>query len=195
MEQRVKRVKTVEEVVIHQEIETITETEEIETKKEKEVQYVFVLNSFFEREFSDPKEVLDKTKGKDDRESRVYVCLKFEWEANTFLIPLRRDLANMPTHPVLKKACYPVPSTTKANAGLDFRKIIIINDESLYRIDEAKISAKQRNIIQKNFDEIKSLAIAYIEGFKKAAKKNRQKRETLYKFSALNNFLEELGIK
>jgi DNA-directed RNA polymerase subunit L len=178
--------------VIDKEVETIIEEKKI--KKEKNVQYVFVLDSFFERDFVDPEEILDKNKGKVDRESRVYVCLKIEWETNTFLIPLRRDIGSLLEHPKLKKACYPVPSTTKEKAGLDFRKIIIVNDESLYRVDEAKISAKQRNIIQRNFDEIKSLAIAYIEGFKKAAKKNRQKRDVLYKFSALNNFLEELGI-
>lgn len=159
---------------------------------EKEVQYAFVFNSFFEKDFEDPEEVLDKSKGQFDRESRVYVCLKLEYEDNTFLIPLRRDIGNMPEHGLFKKACYPVPSTNKLKAGLDFRKIIVVNDESLYRIDEAKISAKQRDIIQDNFEEIKDKAISYIEGFKKAAKKNRQKREPLYKFSALNNFLDEL---
>lgn len=194
MEQTEKGVRKVQKVIIQQEeIETIIE--EKKTKKEKEVQYAFVLNAFFEQDFTDPEEVLDKSKGKHDRESRVYVCLKFEWENNTFFIPLRRDLANMPEHPILKKACYPVPSTNKPKAGLDFRKIIIINDESLYRIDEAKISGKQRDTIQDNFDEIKTQAIAYIKGFKKAARKNRQKRETLYKYSALNNFLDELEVK
>lgn len=172
----------------------VTGIGEVDTQIEREVQYAFVFNSFFEKHFDDPEEVLDKSKGQSDRENRVYVCLKLEWEDNTFLIPLRRDIKSMPTHPLFQKACYPVPSTKKPNAGLDFRKIIVVNDESLYRIEEAKISSKQRDTIQDNFDEIKKKAISYIEGFKKAAKKNRQKREALYKYSALNNFLDELGV-
>ncbi|MGX8235639.1 hypothetical protein [Bacillus subtilis] len=194
MEQKEKMVTRIKKVVIEkQETEKIIPEEKQGTKKE--VQYAFILNDFFQKNFSDPAEVLDKSKGKNDRERRVYVCLKFEWESNTFFLPLRRDLGNMPRHKLFKKACYPVPSTKKPKAGLDFRKIVIINDESLYRIDEAKISSKQKDTIQNNFDEIKTKAISYIEGFKKAAKKGRQKVDSLYKFSALNNFLEELGIE
>lgn len=170
----------------------VTRIGEVDTQIEREVQYAFVFNSFFEKDFEDPEEVLDKSKGQFDRESRVYVCLKLEYEDNTFLVPLRRDIGDMPEHGLFKKACYPVPSTNKPKAGLDFRKIIVINDESLYRIDEAKISAKQRDTIQDNFDEIKRMAISYIEGFKKSARKDRQKRDALYRFSALNNFLDEL---
>ncbi|TDK54768.1 hypothetical protein E2K98_28785 [Bacillus salipaludis] len=169
--------------------------EENQSNEERKVEYAFVLNDFFKQDFLDPEEVLDKNKGKAARETRVYVCLKLEYENNTFLIPLRRDLAGMPGHPLFQKACYPVPSENKPDAGLDFRKIIVVNEPSLYRIDEAKISAKQRNTMQDNFEVIKNLAIDYIDGFKKAARKNRQKREPLYKYSALNNFLEELGIK
>lgn len=165
---------------------------EVDTQIGREVQYAFLFNTFFDKDFKDPEEVLDENKDKFDREHRVYVCLKIEWESNTFLIPLRRDLGNLPGHPLFNKACYPVPSQSKPNAGLDFRKIIVVNDESCYRIDKAEISAKQRNTIQDNFEVIKGMAISYIEGFKKSAKKNRQKRDALYKFSALNNFLDEL---
>lgn len=181
------------EAIIQTEVETVTEQQE--PKKEKEVQYAFVLNAFFENDFPDPDELLDKNKSKSNRETRVYVCLRIEWESNIFLIPLRKNLGNMPAHRLFQKACYPVPSTKKPQAGLDFRKIIIINNESLYIIDKAKISAKQRNTIQDNYEEIKNLAIDYIKGFKKAARKKRQKLEPLYKYSALNNFLNELGVE
>ena len=196
MEHKEKEFQTIQRVKI-EEIQTIiTEKEQLADSEasEEKVEYAFVFNSFFEQEFNDPEEVLDKNKGKVAREARAYVCIKIEWERNTFLLPLRRDLANMPNHPLFKKACYPVPSTERVNAGLDFRKIIVVNDDSLYKIEEARISSKQKKIIQDNFEEIKEQAIAYIKGFKKSAKKNRQKRDSLYKYSALNNFLEELGI-
>uniref|UniRef100_UPI003F49364D hypothetical protein n=1 Tax=Niallia taxi TaxID=2499688 RepID=UPI003F49364D len=167
-----------------------------ETKQAEKIEYVFLLNSFFEREFDDPKQLLDKFKGKDAREARVYVCLKFEYETNTFLIPLKKDLgSSLLKNPYYKDVYYPVPSSSKPEAGLDFRKIIIANDESQYRVDEARISAGQRKIMQDNFETIKSLAIKYINGFKKAAKKNRHKKDSYYNFSALSNFLEELGVK
>jgi hypothetical protein len=167
-----------------------------ETPQPEKIEYVFLLNSFFEREFDDPKQLLDSAKGKKDRETRVYVCLKFEYERNTYLIPLKKDLgSSLLTNSYYKDAYYPVPSKAKPKAGLDFRKIIVANDESHYRIDKARISAGQRKIMQDNFETIKDLAIKYINGFIKAAKKNRHKTDSYYNFSALSNFLEELGVK
>lgn len=160
--------------------------------KKNFVEYAFLNNDFFLKDFSDPEEVLDKEKGKKDRESRVYVCIKIEWENNTFLVPLRRNLGNIVFNPLFDKAYFKVPSTKKTKAGLDFRKVILVNDESLYRIDEARISSVQKNIIHENFEEIRELVIDYIKGFIKMASKKRQKREPLYKFSALNNFVDEL---
>lgn len=189
MDEMVRRITKTEEIVIQEEVKTVIKEEQAE-----HVEYAFVFDAFFNRHFNDPEEVLDKNKSKEDRERRVYVCLKFIWDGNTFLLPLRNDLKNLPQNPKLKKACYPVPSDKRPNAGLDFRKLIIINDDSLYRIDKAEISQKQRNCIQDNFAEIKTMAIEYIEGFKKSAKKKRQKRDALYKYSALNNFLNELKI-
>lgn len=165
------------------------------TDDEAKVNYAFVKNAFFEQEFNDPEEILDKADDKGSRETRVYVCVKIQFEDNTYLVPLRKKLANnIVSNPLLNKTYYKVPSDSKPNAGLDFRKTIIINDSSLYVIDEAKISYAQKKIIEENFAEISTLAIEYIKGFKKAAKKGRQKRDSLYRFSALNNFLKELKI-
>lgn len=177
-----------------------TETVTAEVQKQTNnytVQYAFLNNSFFLREFNDSEEILDHTKSKEAREKRVYVCIKIEWEGNTFLLPLRRVLPDSILYnknQKFKQTYYRVPSSTKPKAGLDFRKIIIANDPSTYRIEEAKIASSQKKIIHDNFEEINNMAIAYIKGFIKAAKKNRQKREPLYNRSALNNFLSELGI-
>jgi len=189
MEKHEKSVKKVDEVIILR--ETIVQENLPEPEQEK-VEYAFVKETFFQREFDDPEEILDKIKGKQAQEGRVYVCVKIEWESNTYLVPLRRELGSMVNNPKLSTGYFPVPSSTKPNAGLDFRKTIIVNDESLYVIADAKIAHSQKTIMRDNLEEIKTSVINYVVGFKKAVKKNRNKRDLLYKYSALNNFLEEL---
>lgn len=189
-EKLVKTTETIEKVLIEK--ETVIETPDIHEKES--VDYVFLLNSFFEQKFSDPDQILDKLKSKNDREARAYVLLRIFFEGNTYLVPLKKDISGNPPQ-WADKISYPVPNTKKTNAGLDFRKMLIVNDESFYRIDEARISSSQKKIIQDNFEEIKGRAIAYIKDFKKAAARDRNKKTPLYKLSALNNFLDELGIK
>lgn len=186
-------IKAIEKVIIETETEIIIPAKD--TEKER-VEYAFLLNSFFEQNFSHPREILDYYDGTPQkREARVYVCLKFVFENNTFLLPLKKNLQNISGNPTLNKAWYPVPSTTKPHAGLDFRRLIIVNDESLYRIDAARISEAQRDIMQNNFEDIKTSAIKYITGFIKAAQKKRVHRENLYKFSSLKNYTKELKIE
>lgn len=186
-----KTTETLEKVVIEK--ETVIETTGAKEETER-VEYAFLLNSFFIQKFNDPYQILDKKKSPKDREARAYVLLKVVFEENTFLIPLKKDVRGCPPQWV-DKITYSVPSSTKPNAGLDFRKMIIVNDESLYRVDEAHISKSQKKIIQDNFQDIKGRAIEYIKEFKKAAMKGRNKKTPLYSHSALNNFLDELGIK
>ncbi|WP_322907865.1 type III toxin-antitoxin system ToxN/AbiQ family toxin [Paenibacillus campi] len=188
-----KRVTRIEKnSILHTEIETTIDIVScLSSESAEKVEYVFLNDSFFSQQLDD--QVLDKTKNKKDRESRVYVCIKIEDEHNTYLIPLRSEV---PIHDRnLKKTFYHVPSTKRPNAGLDFRKIVIVNDPSLYRVEEAQISHKQKKMIHENFNEIKKLAFNYIKGFKKSAKKNRHKRDYEYSFSSLSNFLNELGVQ
>jgi len=68
-----------------------------------------------------------------------------EIQQNKCFVPLR-SLIN--TEPKLKKASFPLPTTTRPQAGLDYRKLSIINDENYL-------------IVQKN------------ENFPKSKKENR----------------------
>lgn len=189
MDKNEKSVKKVEEVIILR--ETIVQETSTEPEQEK-VEYAFVKEAFFQQQFTDSDQLLDYTKKKKDQEARTYVCIKIEFEDNTFLIPLRTDLGNIVNNPLFNGVYFKVPSEPRPNAGLDFRKIIVINDESLYEIEDAKIAYSQKTIMRDNLEEIKTLAQNYITGFKKALKKGRNKRDPLYRFSALNNFLNEL---
>lgn len=189
MEKNDESVKKVEEVIILRETIVHESLPELELEK---VEYAFVKEAFFKRNFDDPEEILDKVKGKRAQEGRVYVCVKIELESNTYLVPLRRELGSMVKNPKLSAGYFRVPSSTKPNAGLDFRKTIIVNDKSLYTISDAEIARSQKTIMQENLEEIKTSVTSYVDGFKKAVKKDRNKRDLLYKYSALNNFLEEL---
>lgn len=157
------------------------------------VQYAFLKDSFFaKKEYN--QQLLDVSKAARERESRAYVCLILKDEFNTYLIPLKTSIKDQVNDPTLNGTYYEVPSTARPYAGLDYRKIILVNDSNDYTIEEAKISAAQKKIIQDNFEEIKKGAIKYIEEFKKVAQKKRIDRERKFRFAALSNFLEELGV-
>ena len=76
------------------------------------------------------------------------------------------------------KIGFPVPSMSKHKAGLDYRYIMIINDDKYLRFDVPRISNKQYSAIQNNYVIIKKGAIEYIKAYIRAAKKNRvEKRQ------------------
>lgn len=58
------------------------------------------------------------------------------------------------------------------NAGLDYRKILIVNDSNNLEIPEyCKIPASQARIIDANYSAIKNGVIAYVKDYIKSAKK------------------------
>ena len=62
---------------------------------------------------------------------RTHVCLEVQYNDNKILIPLRKSLGN----PVRSfgKIGFSVPSKDKPNAGLDYRYIMVINDDKYIR--------------------------------------------------------------
>ncbi|WP_066715705.1 type III toxin-antitoxin system TenpIN family toxin [Clostridium sp. Marseille-P299] len=142
----------------------------------------FMMNENLE-EMLDPRDIVKQT-------LRQYLFLNVKYRDNNILIPLRSDI---PKNNL--KICYPVPSRTRPNAGLDYRKMLIINDdEYIEKPEEQRLANSQLKIITDNYETIKSAAIKYVNGYIKAAKKNRERKDYDYKFSTLHNFHEELGI-
>ncbi|AYD39368.1 hypothetical protein D4Z93_01940 [Clostridium fermenticellae] len=93
---------------------------------------------------------------------------------------------------------YPVPSNTRPNAGLDYRKILIVND-SKYIVnvgieDSDGVSKSQQRIIRNNYLIICKQIIAYVKRYVYSAIKEREKIEAKYRFSTLHNFHSELKI-
>lgn len=124
--------------------------------------------------------------------NRKYIFLEFKYKENNLLVPLRSE---MPDISKLGQVGYKVPSEYKPNAGLDYRKILIINDENY--IEEPKyikIPKSQVRIIETNYNIIEKQVIAYVDGYIKTVKKNRHLKDKKFCYSTLHNFYKELGI-
>ena len=85
------------------------------------------------------------------------------------------------------------PSDKRKDAGLDYRYALIVNDESYIELQtEKKIPESQYRKIKSDYDTIKAEFTIYVNGYVKAAKKNRVEKEPLYRESCLVNFKKEL---
>ncbi len=154
-------------------------------------EYVYIRKEYFEQH-PDYVKMLDE--GNPDKQShRTHIFINFEYNENNFYIPLRNNLGE-PIRP-FGKIGYPVPSLSRPNAGLDYRHMIIVNDEKYIEYPkELHIPRSQSRVIDDNYKTIKKEASEYISGFIRAAKKNRIQSEPKYRESSLINFVSELNV-
>jgi hypothetical protein len=144
-------------------------------------QYFIDNNSFIE--------MLD-TYDKEKQLRRKYMFRNIQYNENNIFIPLRSEI-NLNYGNI----GYPIPSENKPNAGLDFRKMLIINDlEYIEFPKHNKIPNSQEKIIINNYKTIENNVINYIKKYVKSAIKNREKIDSLFKFSTLHNYHKELEI-
>ena len=120
------------------------------------------------------------------------LCLNVKYKGNNILIPLRKNLGAADR--AFGKIGFPVPSMSKPKAGLDYRYIMVINDDKYLRFDTPRISNKQSTAIQDNYNVIEREAIEYIEAYIRVAMKNRVERTARFRESSLINFHKELEI-
>lgn len=157
----------------------------------KDFDICFVKKEFFE--------LMEKKFGKEEvseintKESRRYLCLLININNNMVLIPFESEVPQVEA--LLKNSIYKLPSETRPKAGLNFEKLLIINDYSyLSVLSNPKIANSQKKEIENNKEAIKEKLVKYIDNYIKACNKNREKREFIFKFSTLHLFKEELGI-
>ena len=142
----------------------------------------FIDNSAFV-EMLDPNDLIKQS-------ARCYLFIGIQYLENKFYVPIRK---NIDLH--IGKIGYPLPSSTRPNAGLDFRKTLIVNNDSyIQKLSTIEISSSQMNKLNSDINTIEALFISYINGYIKAALKGREKIDKLYKFSTLHNFHDELRI-
>ena len=150
----------------------------------------FIRESYFKDNASFVK-MLDV--GNTDKQSkRTHLCILIELNNNKFYIPLRNNLGDEVRK--FGRIGHSVPSNKRKHAGLDYRYALIVNDESYIELQtELKIPESQYRKIQKEYETITEEFKVYLNGFLKAAKKNRIEKEPLYRESSLINFKSELG--
>ncbi|MCM1047199.1 MAG: hypothetical protein NC433_02090 [Clostridiales bacterium] len=152
--------------------------------------YCYILEEYY-KDYPDLQKVLDI----DDATKhnvRTHLCLSVKYKENNILIPLRKNLGNADR--VFGKIGFPVPSMSKPKAGLDYRYIMVINDDKYLRFDSPRISNKQAVAIHNNYDVIEREAIEYVKSYIRVAMKNRVEKTARFRESSLINFHKELGI-
>ena len=152
---------------------------------------VLVAKEFFE-EHSHYAEMLDPN-DVDKQSRRCYEFVSFKYNNNNILVPLRSNIPNMSK---LGKIGYKLPSTTRPNAGLDYRKILIVNDSKhIIKPTSVNIPNSQTSVIVKDKNKIEKEVQSYIKGYIRAVEKGRATKDSKYKYSTLCNFHKELGIE
>lgn len=151
---------------------------------------VFIKNDYF-LDHPDLKEILKSDKM--DESNRVHLFLNIRYKENNIFIPLRSNIDPMPKFGLIGFA---VPSKARPNAGLDYRKILIINDLDYIEFpDYMKIPVSQQKLINQGISTIEAQSIDYIKGYEKSFKKGRTLKDNKYKYSSLCNFHKELGLE
>lgn len=124
---------------------------------------------------------------------RSYLYMKIKYEGNNLFIPLSRNLGK--AERVFGKIGYSVPNASRPNAGLDYRYILVVNDEKyIERPDSLRIPVSQYRTICDNYDKIEKEALAYVNGYVRTAVKDRTDKEAKYRESSLLNFHDELKV-
>ena len=154
------------------------------------MKYCYIRQDYFDEH----SEFINLLKGnsQNDLNSRTYLCLQITYNGNNILIPLRNNLGEAIR--VYGKIGYQVPSASRPNAGLDYRNIIIINEERYLVFLEPLIPRRQKKIIADNYKIIEKEALNYIRGYIRATQKGRVGCKALFRSSSLINFHKELGL-
>lgn len=78
----------------------------------------------------------------------LYLFLSITHKNNNIFVPLRSDIGSIKN----KNICYCVPSNKRPNAGLDYRKMLIVNDFNYIEFPTGdRITTKQKDIITNNY--------------------------------------------
>ena len=122
---------------------------------------VLISERYFEKYNSKFIEMLDVANIKK-QSNRMYLFLKIKIDENNILIPLRTNL------PKLGNAVvgYHVPSKSKPNAGFDYRKMLIVDDEYIIPVENLNIPNSQQKIILEKYEVIETQVKTYIKNYK-----------------------------
>ena len=150
---------------------------------------VFVKSEYFQNHVLE--EALKSEK--KDEFNRPYAFLSIKYKNNNIFVPIRSKILAVQPFGIIG---YSIPSDERRDAGLDYRKLLIINDlEYIEFPSYEKIPNSQKKIIDKDISTIQAQVVDYIKGYEKSFNKNRTKKDGKYKFSTLCNYHKELGLE
>jgi len=148
---------------------------------------IFKINSLY---FRDQPAIAAEADLKSDR---VYLGVVIAIGGNNCFVPFETKLKD---NALLRRySQWPVPSSTRPEAGLNFEKCLIINNfEYLTLIENPQIANSQKREINKNKASIKAKLNRYITNYINAYNKDRHLKEFIFKFTTLHCFHKELGL-
>lgn len=158
--------------------------------EEQKIECVFIKEEYFK---SHPEFVKILDPGNTEKQSkRSYLFIKVEYEGNKLYVPLRKKLGKAERK--FGKIGYNLPTKSMPDAGLDYRYILIVNEEKYIERPKCfRIPRSQYKEIAVNYNKIEREVISYVKGYVKKMLKNRVQREAKYRESSLVNFHDELN--
>lgn len=150
---------------------------------------ILKLTSIFYRDYPNPPycEILKK-------QQRAYNCLLFETHYQYFIcIPFRTEISHKCAYHFKKSE-----RSRRHKSGLDYTKIVIINNPQYIDNRDAMIDKDEFNETMRNLKRIKSDALNFVEDYVKCIKGEKilhaSEFKRRYGFSPLKYFHSELGI-
>jgi len=123
--------------------------------------------------------------------------LGMRYEGSMVLVPLR---SNISINTNKLRDNYPLPESSKPNAGLDYTKIIILEDNKYIKDikfgSEHGIKMVQYRTLQRNLHTILGEIGTYLDTYCSLIERNVDTRSiSAYRFSTLQYFHKELGLE
>lgn len=158
----------------------------------QKIECVFIKEAYF---IAHPKFIKMLDPGNVEKQSkRSYLFIKVEYKENKLYVPLRKNLGKAERK--YGKIGYALPTESMPDAGLDYRYILVVNDEKyIERPKSLRIPRNQYRKIVENYGKIEKEVIAYVNGYVIKAMKNRVEKEPKYRESSLINFSDKFGIE
>lgn len=148
------------------------------------VNYVFIKSSYFQ-DHPNLVELIDPITNTAKLSRRTHLHIELNYDGYTVYVPMRKFI-NLAKY---GKIGFPLPSTSRPNAGLDYRKMLLINDRKyIQKLIHIKIARSQINTIEKNYTRIQKEVEGYIRGYINAYHSDCIDKSKKYRYATLKNF-------
>lgn len=111
---------------------------------------------------------------------------------NTYFIPFRTHI-NQRFAELYENAILSLATPKNPNAGLDFTKMIIVDNKVDLRVEKTGVDTEQFKLLVSKQPELWNKAENYVEGYKREIM-NGESLSPQYRYTTLQNFHHELGL-